>query len=250
MSKAERQPRGGKGPAAAAKGPPKGAPKSGGGGKGGAKGSDRPALSKKGGGGAAAGGGGKSGGGGGKPSGAPPPPPPANRKERKQLSEQRKLATKKHYGTIAETVRLWEAARPRAADAQQRQKLAEDVARRFSGKAPELATHHSASRVLQFALKELPAQSKVRAALVAEVREAALPLARSKYGKHVVQRLVAHAQQGQRGGGGEGELEGEVFRRFFPFARVLSFLVFSSSVGNRRRLRQRWQTFDNTALSY
>jgi hypothetical protein len=219
------------------------------------------------------GGGGKGGGGGGKsPHSAPPPPPPppANRKERKQLSEQRKLATKKHYGTIAETVRLWEAARPRANSAEQRAKLAEDVARRFLGKSPDLATHHSASRVLQFVLRELPAGSKLRASLVAEVRAAAVPLARSKYGKHVVQRMVAaHAQQqgqgqqqrggGAGGGGGKGELDGERAMKIWGGGGggVLFFSFFVPRVAALRvcvrvaALLCRGCTLDNyTALSF
>lgn len=184
-------------------GPPKGGPKHD---KSGGKNRDGGSKRDGGGGKAATASGGK-----GKPAAPPPAAPPATRKERKQLSEQRKLATKKHYGTIAETVRLWEAARPRANSAEQRAKLADDVARRFLGKAQDLATHHSASRVLQFALRELPAGSKLRTSLVAEVRTAAVPLARSKYGKHVVQRLIAHAARG--GGGsadGKAELDGEL----------------------------------------
>jgi hypothetical protein len=261
MSKPERHAAGGAAASPKRGAPPKGAPKSARAPPHGAAKGDRSFVAKKGGAsGGGGGGGGKSGGGGGgggtkRPSGdhhhhhaSPriPPAPPADRKERKQLSEQRKLATKKHYGTIAETVRLWEAARPRAADAAQRRKLAEDVARRFAGKAPELAAHHSASRVLQFALKELPAGGKARAALVAEVREHALALARSKYGKHVVQRLIAHAQRGGSGGGGaegKAELEGEFFLCFFVGACARGGRQGGRGAAKAPLVpRQRWQT--------
>jgi pumilio family protein 6 len=51
-----------------------------------------------------------------------------------------------------------------------------------------LANHHSASRVIQWCLKEGSDADKGR--LTAEVRANIVPLAKSKYGRHVVQKLI------------------------------------------------------------
>lgn len=51
-----------------------------------------------------------------------------------------------------------------------------------------LANHHSASRVIQWCLKEGSEADKAR--LTAEVRTNIVPLAKSKYGRHVVQKLI------------------------------------------------------------
>lgn len=51
-----------------------------------------------------------------------------------------------------------------------------------------LANHHSASRVIQWCMKE--GSDADKAALTAEVRANIVPLSKSKYGRHVVQKLI------------------------------------------------------------
>jgi hypothetical protein len=61
------------------------------------------------------------------------------------------------------------------------------------GKIPELANHHSASRVIQWCLKYATEADK--ADLLGEIRTAAVPLAKSKYGRFVVQKLISVASK-------------------------------------------------------
>ena len=63
------------------------------------------------------------------------------------------------------------------------------------GKVPELANHHSASRVLQFVLKE--GADADRAAMMAEVQAHLVPLSKSKYGRHLVQKLIGVASKAE-----------------------------------------------------
>jgi hypothetical protein len=58
----------------------------------------------------------------------------------------------------------------------------------FSGKILELANQHTASRVIQFCLKEGPPEA--RAAVAAELRAHAVELAKSKYGHYLVVKLI------------------------------------------------------------
>jgi pumilio family protein 6 len=56
------------------------------------------------------------------------------------------------------------------------------------GNVMGLANQHSASRVIQWCLKEGSAADKVK--LTAEIRANILLLSKSKYGRHVVQKLI------------------------------------------------------------
>ncbi len=51
-----------------------------------------------------------------------------------------------------------------------------------------LANHHSASRVIQWCMKEGTDDDKAK--LSKEVRANIVPLSKSKYGRHVVQKLI------------------------------------------------------------
>ena len=62
-----------------------------------------------------------------------------------------------------------------------------------------LANHHSASRVIQWCMKEGSEADKAR--LVAEVRSNIVPLSKSKYGRHVVQKLINIAPKEEVPGG-------------------------------------------------
>jgi pumilio family protein 6 len=56
------------------------------------------------------------------------------------------------------------------------------------GNVMGLANQHSASRVIQWCLKEGSAADKAK--LTAEIRTNILALSKSKYGRHVVQKLI------------------------------------------------------------
>lgn len=58
----------------------------------------------------------------------------------------------------------------------------------LQGNIPELANHHSASRVIQWCLKEGSPADKAR--LTGEVKSNIVALSKSKYGRHVVQKLI------------------------------------------------------------
>lgn len=77
-----------------------------------------------------------------------------------------------------------------------------------SGQVLELANHHSASRVIQWCLKYASPEDKAR--LLGEVRGAVVPLSKSKYGWHVVTKLINVATKEEVPGGlpgsqGKGE---------------------------------------------
>jgi hypothetical protein len=61
------------------------------------------------------------------------------------------------------------------------------------GKVPELANHPSASRVLQFVIKEGGAAD--RAAMMSEIQAHIVALSKSKYGRHLVQKLISVASK-------------------------------------------------------
>lgn len=63
----------------------------------------------------------------------------------------------------------------------------------LQGNTAELANHHSASRVLQWCLREGSEADKAR--LLAEVRAHIVELSKSKYGRHVVQKVISLAKK-------------------------------------------------------
>lgn len=56
------------------------------------------------------------------------------------------------------------------------------------GKVCELGANHSASRVIQFCMKEGSKQDRDK--LCAEIKSNIVPLSKSKYGRHLVQKLI------------------------------------------------------------
>lgn len=81
----------------------------------------------------------------------------------------------------------------------------------LQGNTVEVANHHSASRVIQWCLKEGSTADKDR--LLGEVKANIVSLSRSKYGRHVVQKVISMSSKeevpgrygavwGGRGGGG------------------------------------------------
>ena len=103
----------------------------------------------------------------------------------------KKLALKKNFGLISDVVGLWERLRPKSATREEREALVSAVLAKTRGKIVELANHHSASRVIQFCARDGAAAD--RKALLAEAREQMVPLAKSKYGHHLVQKIIAVA---------------------------------------------------------
>lgn len=67
------------------------------------------------------------------------------------------------------------------------------------GNVMGLANHHSASRVIQWCMKEGSEGDKKK--LAAEVRANIVPLSKSKYGRHVVQKLINIAPKEEVPGG-------------------------------------------------
>jgi hypothetical protein len=63
----------------------------------------------------------------------------------------------------------------------------------LQGNSVELANHHSASRVIQWCLREGSAADKAR--LLGEVRANIVELSKSKYGRHVVQKVISLAKK-------------------------------------------------------
>jgi hypothetical protein len=63
----------------------------------------------------------------------------------------------------------------------------------LQGNTVELANHHSASRVIQWCLREGSPADKAR--LLGEVRSNIVELSKSKYGRHVVQKVISLAKK-------------------------------------------------------
>lgn len=63
----------------------------------------------------------------------------------------------------------------------------------FSGKFLELANQHTASRVIQFCLKEGSPEAK--GAITKEVKGHAVELAKSRYGHYLVSKVVGGAKK-------------------------------------------------------
>lgn len=63
----------------------------------------------------------------------------------------------------------------------------------FSGKILELANQHTASRVIQFCLKEGSPEAK--AAIAKEVKAHAVELSKSLYGHYLVMKMINAAKK-------------------------------------------------------
>lgn len=63
----------------------------------------------------------------------------------------------------------------------------------LQGNTAELANHHSASRVIQWCLKEASVADKKR--LLDEIKTNIVPLSKSTYGRHVVQKVISNASK-------------------------------------------------------
>lgn len=125
----------------------------------------------------------------GKGAGAPAKPPQLlSRKEQKEASVAKKVKFRRNFATIQEAVQLWEKLRPKSTSAEEKQQLVDRIVGMFGGNVLGLANNHTASRVIQFCLKE--GAPDARAAVASEVRAHAVELARSKHGHYLVAKLV------------------------------------------------------------
>ena len=83
--------------------------------------------------------------------------------------------------------------------------------RQVHGKVLELASHHTASRIIQFCAKYGSEQQ--RSAIMAEVRASMVELSKGKHGHHLVQKLIAMSKRDEVAGGGRcclgGGIEGK-----------------------------------------
>lgn len=81
------------------------------------------------------------------------------RHDKKQKIREKKIALKKNYGLIQDTVVLWEALRLKSTSPEEKQQLVSKIMSKVGDKLMELVEHHTASRVIQFCLKHgSPAQ--------------------------------------------------------------------------------------------
>eukprot|EP00775_Hariotina_reticulata_P010359 gene10359-10517_t len=110
------------------------------------------------------------------------------KKEQKEVVRSKKLKFKKNYATIQETVLLWEQLRPNQTTKEEKARLVSTILKKLKGNIPELANHHSASRVIQWCLKEGSAADKER--LTNEIKSNIVELSKSKFGRFVVQKLI------------------------------------------------------------
>jgi len=88
---------------------------------------------------------------------------------RKERKEKVKGKPKKNSATIHETVALWEKLRQKATNTQEKQELAAAITSKVLGKISELANHHSASRVMQFCLRDASADHKVVSSCLVDI---------------------------------------------------------------------------------
>mmetsp|Transcript_35571 Transcript_35571/g.78981 ORF Transcript_35571/g.78981 Transcript_35571/m.78981 type:complete len:822 (-) Transcript_35571:289-2754(-) len=124
---------------------------------------------------------------------APAPRQKLSRQEQKEAKREKHAKLKKNFNVIQDVVQLWEALRPKNTSQQEKEQLVTKIMSKVEGKVLELAGHHTASRVIQFCAKHgTPAQ---RTALTSQLRAAMVPLSKTKYGKHLVCKLINMAKK-------------------------------------------------------
>ncbi|GMH37550.1 hypothetical protein BSKO_05423 [Bryopsis sp. KO-2023] len=117
--------------------------------------------------------------------------------EWKAMIRERKGLHKKNFNLVQEVVFLWEKMRPRKVTTAQKMKLVTSILSKTGGKVAELVKNHRASRVIQFCLKE--GSDIQRKAIMKEVKDNILDLAKDKYGRHLVLKLVNYVPKEHRG---------------------------------------------------
>ena len=112
-----------------------------------------------------------------------------SKKERRDATRRRKLQKNQNYSLITDITSVWEKLRPKEVSNHQRQQLLSLAMSRVKGHMMELVQSPKASRVLQCCLRYGTASD--RQAVLDEMHRDLAKLSVSKYGKHLVQRLIA-----------------------------------------------------------
>ena len=115
--------------------------------------------------------------------------PCMSKKERREATRRRKMQKNRNYSVIADITSVWERLRPKEVSDHQRQQLLSLAMSRVKGHMVELVQNPKASRVLQCCLRYGTASD--RQAILDEMHRDLAKLSVSKYGKHLVQRLIA-----------------------------------------------------------
>jgi hypothetical protein len=129
------------------------------------------------------------------------------RKELKLQKREMLSKTKKNFTLIQDAISLWEKLRPKTTSEDQKKELVTRIMDSLHGKVSELVNQHTASRIIQFCLKN--GSEEQRASIWSEVKSQILELSKSKHGHHLVQRLIAISKKEDLSGeshqsGGEG----------------------------------------------
>ena len=94
---------------------------------------------------------------------------------------------------------LWEQLRPKTTSEAQKKELVNKIMASVQGKVSELVNQHTASRIIQFCLKN--GSKEQQASIYSEVKTQVLELSKSKHGHHLVQRLIAISKKDDLPGG-------------------------------------------------
>ncbi|PON61968.1 Coatomer beta subunit [Parasponia andersonii] len=113
----------------------------------------------------------------------------------KDLAEARKKKRKRHYTLEQELAHLWEKMRVRNIGKEDRAKLISEALQKMKGKIPEIAGSHVSSRVLQTCVKYC--SKSENDAVFEELQPHFLTLASSKYGVHLVKKMLDNASKKQ-----------------------------------------------------
>lgn len=114
------------------------------------------------------------------------------REEQKRLKAERK-ASKPGQSLLAQARPLWDVARRLDTPKAERETAIAGLFEMFSGKFKELILKHDGSRVVQTCVKH--AGLKGREQIATELRGAFLEVAKNKYGKHLVKKLLLYCPQ-------------------------------------------------------
>ncbi|KAG2498855.1 hypothetical protein HYH03_003047 [Edaphochlamys debaryana] len=129
---------------------------------------------------------------GGKPGGADALKKLSSKDKREKIRE-KKLAFKKNWNIIQDSVLLWEKLRPRETPDEDRRELVSDILKKVKGKLLELSNHHTASRIIQHCIKH--GGEAERKVVMEEVKANIVELSRSKYGHFLVRKLINTAKK-------------------------------------------------------
>ncbi|KFM22722.1 Pumilio-like protein 24 [Auxenochlorella protothecoides] len=123
------------------------------------------------------------------------PSKPQSSKERKEALRERKSKVKRNFDLIQDATSLWEELRRHDVTPERRSQLTTQVLSKIKGRLVELASSHTASRIVQACVKH--GSDAERAEILAELKPKLQELSKSPYGKFVVSKLIATAPKAQ-----------------------------------------------------